>query len=142
MPSWVVALDPVMSRLLPALSQAIGRSDLYPSTREAAAATLAEALVRRNNIAGFAGPLSDAPPVAFRILIQALQRDRRIDTAIEALEQGPRRATGAGPPRRRRGNLTPEQQANAAVALMILGKPESTSGPACGTTKTLTSGAS
>ena len=54
-------LDPVMSRLLPALSQAIGNSDLYPSTREAAAATLAEALVRRNDIAGFAGRSHGCP---------------------------------------------------------------------------------
>lgn len=120
--SWVESLDPILRRLLESLSRVVADSKLHPSTREAAAAALAVALVRCHDIAGFAGPLADAPPIAFHILIQALQLVGANDEAIEGLTRILGASTGVSSPLV--GDPSPERRANAAVALMILRRPE------------------
>src|SRR5262249_40467513 len=91
---------------------------------EAAAATLARALSHRKDDGGFAQPLSDAPPAAFRILIRALLRLERRDRAVEALREILDR-----PPEPSAVTIAltklASRHAHAAIALMILGQAES-----------------
>jgi serine/threonine protein kinase/formylglycine-generating enzyme required for sulfatase activity len=121
---WVDLLDPVMPDLSPTIAGAIGDEKLFASTREAAAATLARALAHRKDDAGFALPLADAPPSAFRILIRALLRLDCRDQALEALRAILDHPRDASAPPVERGKLA-SRRANAAISIMILGQPES-----------------
>jgi formylglycine-generating enzyme required for sulfatase activity len=122
-PRWIELLDPMLAILIKQLDQDVRDPDLNPFSREVAAEALVEALGRRGADADFAGPIAEAPPDAFRVLVRGIQRFGRESGAIDALRAIVASAVPFSADEKQR-ELHAGRQANAAIALYTLGHPE------------------
>jgi formylglycine-generating enzyme required for sulfatase activity len=121
-PAWVEQFEPVLALLRPALEEFARSPSLDSNTRVSGAVALAEALIRLNDDSAFAGPIADAWPESFRVLIRALERRGATAGTIQDLESilhRSDRSTGL----ESRLVTTARAKANAALALMALGIP-------------------
>jgi formylglycine-generating enzyme required for sulfatase activity len=122
-PRWIELLEPALALVVRQLDQDVRASALAPSSREASAAALTEALIRRGTDAAFAGPIAEATPAAFHVLVRGLKRFGRAEGAIDAL-RAILDEPAADPADQAQRDRQARRQATAAIALLALGHPE------------------
>ncbi len=122
-PRWIELLEPVLPVVVSQLDLDVRNPELSLSARAAAAEALAEALGRRGRGADFAGPIAEAPPDAFHVLVRGLQRFGLAEGAIEALTAIVT-GTPADPGDEKQREDHTGRQASAAIALLALGHPD------------------
>jgi formylglycine-generating enzyme required for sulfatase activity len=122
-PGWIELLQPLLPLVVGQLVKDMRDSNISSSSRAAAAEAVAEALVLRGNDTDFAGPIAEAPPEAFHILVRGLKRCRDTSGAIAALGAILREPPD-GTANEQRRDKDALRQASAAIALLALGQPE------------------
>ncbi len=104
-PRWIELLEPVLAVVVSQLDLDVRNPELSLSWRAVSAEALAEALGRRGEGADFAGPIAEAPPEAFHILVRGVQR-------FDCAQERSRRWLRSSPAKRR---MTPTRSSAMAT---------------------------